>query len=82
LIVGWLGRDPAQVAVLESVAVSLQADDLGVMGKSIIAAATTSSPNTSPQRPNGLLLVTIKLALSYLAETSWKNRFARASAPG
>ncbi len=26
-----------------------------------MAAATTSSPNTSPQRPNGLLLVTIRL---------------------
>ena len=29
--------------------------------RSIMAAATTSSPKTSPQRPNGLLLVTIKL---------------------
>ena len=29
--------------------------------RSIIAAATTSSPKTSPQRPKGLLLVTIRL---------------------
>jgi len=36
-----------------------------VVDESIIAAATTSSPNTSPRRPNGLLLVTIRLALSY-----------------
>jgi hypothetical protein len=29
-----------------------------------MAAATTSSPKTSPQRPNGLLLVTISEARS------------------
>ena len=29
-----------------------------------MAAATTSSPKTSPQRPNGLLVVTIRLARS------------------
>jgi hypothetical protein len=39
-----------------------------------MAAATTSSPKVSPH-PNGLLLVTIRLARSYLAETSCKNRF-------
>jgi len=32
--------------------------------RSIMAAATTSSPNTSPQRPNGLFEVTIRLARS------------------
>ena len=37
-----------------------------------MAAATTSSPKVSPQRPNGLLLVTIRLARSYRAETSNK----------
>jgi hypothetical protein len=29
-----------------------------------MAAATMSSPKVSPQRPNGLLLVTIRLARS------------------
>jgi len=29
-----------------------------------MAAATVASPKTSPQRPNGLLLVTITLARS------------------
>jgi hypothetical protein len=47
-----------------------------------MAAATVSSPKTSPQRPKGLLLVTITLALSYLFETSWKNRFAASDSKG
>jgi hypothetical protein len=38
--------------------------------RSIMAAATTSSPKSSPQRPNGLLLVTIRDARSYRLETS------------
>src|SRR5256885_12784193 len=41
---------------------------LPISSLSIIAAATTSSPNTSPQRPKGLLLVTIRLARSYRSE--------------
>jgi hypothetical protein len=32
--------------------------------RSIMAAATTSSPKVSPQRPNGLFDVTMRLALS------------------
>ncbi len=47
-----------------------------------MAAATTSSPNTSPQRPNGLLEVTMRLARSYRAETSWKNRLAASGSNG
>ena len=47
-----------------------------------MAAATTSSPKVSPHRPNGLLLVTIRLARSYLAETSWKNRLAASGSNG
>ncbi len=47
-----------------------------------MAAATTSSPKTSPQRPKALLLVTIKLARSYRADTSWKNRLAASGSNG
>jgi hypothetical protein len=47
-----------------------------------MAAATTSSPKVSPQRPNGLLDVTMRLALSYLDETSWKNRLAASGSKG
>src|SRR5262249_26888395 len=50
--------------------------------RSIMAAATTSSPNTSPHRPNGLLEVTIRLARSYRDETSWKNRLAASASNG
>jgi hypothetical protein len=39
-----------------------------------MAAATMSSPNTSPQRPKGLLEVTMRLARSYLAETGSEGR--------
>jgi hypothetical protein len=49
---------------------------------SIMAAATTSSPNTSPHRPKTLLLVTISDARSYLEETSWKNRLAASFSNG
>jgi len=47
-----------------------------------MAAATTSSPKTSPHRPNGLLEVTISEARSYLLETSWKNRLAASASNG
>jgi len=50
--------------------------------RSIMAAATTSSPKTSPHRPNGLLEVTISEARSYLLETSWKNRLAASASNG
>jgi hypothetical protein len=41
-----------------------------------MAAATVSSPKTSPQRLKALLELTIRLARSYRDETSWKNRLA------
>lgn len=55
---GWLlgfdrGWDAAQVVLPESVGVAFQGDDVGVVDdRSIIAAATVSSPTTSAQRPN------------------------------
>jgi hypothetical protein len=50
--------------------------------RSIIAAATTWSPKTSPQRANGRLLVRIGEAYSYREETSWNNRFAASCSNG
>jgi len=50
--------------------------------RSIIAAATTWSPKTSPQRAKGRLLVKISEACSYRLETSWKNRFAASCSKG
>jgi hypothetical protein len=47
-----------------------------------MAAATTSSPKTSPQRPKLLLEVTMREARSYGLETSWKNRFAASGSKG
>jgi hypothetical protein len=47
-----------------------------------MAAATVSSPKTSPHRPKGLLLVTMRDARSYLLETSWKNRLAASASKG
>jgi hypothetical protein len=35
LVVGWLDRNPAQVAVLESVAVSFERDDLGMVDEAV-----------------------------------------------
>jgi hypothetical protein len=55
----------ATIAVAEPVAVALEADDLGVVDEPVDhAAATTSSPETSPQRPDGLLLGAISEARS------------------
>jgi len=61
----------AEVSVFEPVGVAAEGDDFGVVDEPVfMAAATTSSPKTSPQRPNGLLEVTIKLARSYRDDTS------------
>src|SRR5262249_33074286 len=58
-------RAAAAVAVAEPVAVALEAEDLGVVDeRSIMAAATVSSPKISPQAEKGLLLVTISEARS------------------
>ena len=46
--------------------------------RSIMAAATVSSPKTSPHPLKGLLLVTIREARMSRAEMSWKNGFAAA----
>ena len=64
-VVGRSGGNAAEVSAFESVAVALEGDDRGVVDQpSIMAAATTSSPKTSPQRPKGLLEVTSRLARS------------------
>jgi hypothetical protein len=47
-----------------------------------MAAATVSSPKTSPHRPKGLFEVTITLARSYLFDMSWKNRLAASASKG
>ncbi len=47
-----------------------------------MAAAMTSSTKTSPQRPKGLLDVTIIEARSYRLETSCENRFAPSASKG
>ena len=62
--VGCGGWDAAEVSVFEPVGVAFEGDDVGVVDESIIAAATTSLPKTSPQRPKGLLEVTISEARS------------------
>jgi hypothetical protein len=66
LVVGLAGGgDAAEVAVLESVASPLSdTTSAWWTSLSIMAAATTSSPKTSPHRPKGLLLVTISEACS------------------
>ena len=58
-------RSAAEAAVAESVAVAREGVDLGVVEEAVDhAAATTSSPKTSLQRPKGLLLVTSSEVLS------------------
>lgn len=43
---------------------------------SIIAAATTSSENVSPQRANGKFEVTMIVPIPHLGAINWKNRLA------
>ena len=88
LCVGWLffgclGGDASQVAVFESVAVSFEVDDLCVVDEAVDHGGGDHvvAEHLAPA-PEGLLLVTIKLALSYLAETSWKNRLAASGSNG
>ena len=50
--------------------------------RSIMAAATVSSPKISPHELKGLLEVTMTLAVSYRAEMSWKNRLAASASNG
>jgi hypothetical protein len=70
----------AEVSVFEPVEVTVEGGDLGVVDEPIDhRSGDTSSPNTSPQRPKGLLEVMIKLARSYPEETSWKKYMLAAS---
>src|SRR5450830_1431377 len=47
--------------------------------RSMVAAATTSSPRVSPQRENARFDVTITDLVSYLEAMSWKNNAADAA---
>lgn len=68
----------AEVTVFESVAVSFEGDDFGVVHQPVDHGGghDVVAEYSSPQRPNGLLEVTMRLARSYRDETSWKNRLA------
>src|ERR1700712_327341 len=50
--------------------------------RSIVAAATTSSPRVSPQREKMRFDVKIMVPVSYLDATNWKNNDADAASNG
>ena len=61
----WWLRGRGQVAVLEPVALAFEADDLGVVDQAVDhGRGDHVVAEDLPQRPNGLLLVTIRLARS------------------
>jgi hypothetical protein len=50
--------------------------------RSMVAAATTSSPRVSPQRENARFDVTITVPVSYREAISWKNSAVEAASNG
>jgi hypothetical protein len=58
-------RDAAEVAVFEPVTVAFEGEDFAVVDEPVDhRGGGDLSPKISPQAPNGLLLVTIRLARS------------------
>jgi hypothetical protein len=82
LVVGCGGRgDAAEVSVFEPVAVSFEAmTSAWWTSRSIMAADYVVAEDLTPAK--GLLKVTMRLARSYRAETSWKNRLAASGSKG
>ncbi len=74
--------DAAEVAVLEPVGIAFEGDHLGVVDEAVDHGGGDHVVAEDLSPAKGLLLVTIRLARSYLAETSWKNRFAASASNG
>ena len=80
-LVLWRPGDAAEASVLEPVAVSVEGDDLGVVDEAVDHGGdNVAAEGLAPAK--GLLEVTMRLALSYLDETSWKNRLAASGSNG
>lgn len=52
------------------------------MMRSMVAVARCASPSTVPHLPNSMLVVTIMLLLSYVADMTWYSSLAPSTSMG